>query len=89
MDVQKCNYSSVDFLGLVEEIYEKGGAKEMLTVFTRQAKSIWMRWNGVIHGEVFTDLNELVWVTTQVLDDFIQANLSTNQIAGQERLAPS
>jgi hypothetical protein len=60
---QKYNFVNGDFLPLVEEIYEKGG-KEMLTVFTQQAKSIWMRRHGVIHGDLFIDPNELDQATT-------------------------
>jgi hypothetical protein len=48
-----------------------------------------MRQNRAIHGEVFTDPNELVRVTTQAIDDFNQANHVNNQIELQERATPS
>jgi hypothetical protein len=78
---QKCDYTGMDFLPLVEEIYEKGG-KEMLVVFIRQAKNIWMRRNAVVHGENFVDPNVLVRMTSQALIDFKKAN---EQPYSQER----
>lgn len=84
----KNNYLDGDFLQLVEKIYEKGG-REMLNVFARQAKGIWMRRNGVIHGEVLTDPNELARITTQALNDFHQANQAEAHIILQERITPN
>ena len=77
---QKCNFATGDFLRMVEEIYAKGG-KEMLTVFTRQA---WMRRNGVIHGDLFIDPNELDWATTQVIDDYSLVQSLSKIVVGQE-----
>ncbi|XP_059454932.1 uncharacterized protein LOC132185136 [Corylus avellana] len=85
---QKFHSSGADFLQLVEEMYKKGDV-EMLTVFARQSKNIWMRRNGVIHVEAFTNPNDLVRITNQVMVDFSQANLSTTPTVRQERMAPS
>jgi hypothetical protein len=58
---------------LAEEIYEKGG-KEMLLVFIRQAKSIWMRRNAMVHRESFVDPNVLVCMTSQAPFDLKKEN---------------
>jgi hypothetical protein len=68
---QKCSSFGLGFMQVPESILQKSGTKEF-DFFVCLARKIWFQRNKVVHGGVFTHLNQLVEDMKLSWKDYIQ-----------------
>lgn len=70
--LQKSSYFGLEFLQLVEAVFEKCSMEEIIQ-FVGIARRIWLRHNEVVHGGAFLHPSILVQRTYKAIEDFTLA----------------
>ena len=75
---QKRSCGENDFFNIFADIIERSDGPEV-EVFAVTARRIWLRRNGVLHGESLTHPNQLLCEVDVAIEDFKRATLTERQ----------